>query len=338
MASTFDDWIDYIGLNNKSQKILRKKNLDTLQKLINITDDEMAELGLAISQFKTLRAGIESLRARYGTLDDGESVQSRKAASTPIQAARDHLRSLLLSDKNDNESSDEEDDNLSIKEVDDARQPRPATAVFDPRAILIVKAKEVKAVHITEFLPDSVMKRRRSGVRNFKVGQSSSTDSFVLTQENDSSYSGISIEEWGAANCRLMNFLLQSGRLLRDDIEYYLAYTAKIFDLANKFTWHSILQFDQQYREVQAEYNMVWGTYAPQLEFQLLQPKTNAPTQQRRNIAPRLQEDCRLFKARGYCTFGNDCKYRHVAADKGYMSEEAGNREMAGIGAKPKNG
>jgi hypothetical protein len=58
------------------------------------------------------------------------------------------------------------------------------------------------------------------------------------------------MEEWGTANCRLMSYLLQEGKLSRKDIDYYLAYTTKINDMASKFTWQSILSFDRQYREV----------------------------------------------------------------------------------------
>ena len=74
------------------------------------------------------------------------------------------------------------------------------------------------------------------------------------------------LSEWGAANCRIMNCLLVTGALNRANIEYYLAYTTTLFSFVEKFRWHSILDFDFQYRELQAEHNFQWGTLMPSLE------------------------------------------------------------------------
>jgi hypothetical protein len=130
--------------------------------------------------------------------------------------------------------------------------------------VLTVKARKAEVTHIIDFLTEDVIRRRRLANKN---------------EEN--AYFNISMEEWGAANCRLMSYLLQEGKLSRKDIDYYLAFTTKIYDIASKFTWQSILSFDRQYREVQAEFNMQWGTFSPQLEYQLLQHKANPNVPQR---------------------------------------------------------
>ena len=51
---------------------------------------------------------------------------------------------------------------------------------------------------------------------------------------------------------KLMNFLMSTGDLSRDKVEFYLAYTMQIFEMADVYEWSSILQFDQRYRELQA--------------------------------------------------------------------------------------
>ncbi len=48
----------------------------------------------------------------------------------------------------------------------------------------------------------------------------------VVKTDDSHPRAGFSICEWSAADCRIMNHLLQSGDLDRANIEYYLAYTA----------------------------------------------------------------------------------------------------------------
>ena len=45
-----------------------------------------------------------------------------------------------------------------------------------------------------------------------------------------------------------------------EGLVYYLAYTAMIADLASRYEWSSILEFDRKYRELQAEHGFLWGT------------------------------------------------------------------------------
>ena len=251
-------------------------------------------------------------------------------AAKDSSPTRDHLATLLGKSRYGLRYDDEGNDTATKLLPDTGLQ---CAAAFDPRAILIVKARTAKAVHITEFLTDDV-KRRRSPRNNYRIQNATTADgSCIITHDQDTSYAGLTSEEWGAANCRLMNFLLSSGRLARHDVEYYLAYTTKIFDFASKYTWASILAFDQQYREVQAENNLQWGVFAPQLEMQLLQLKPTALPQPRRQPT-HIQEECKLFKLHR-CPYGSQCRYRHVpaVADKTLLTDDT----PSGTASKPKN-
>ena len=53
---------------------------------------------------------------------------------------------------------------------------------------------------------------------------------------------------------RLMNRLLCTGQLQRDEIEFYLAYTTKIYEFAEKYDWKSVLNYDYNYKELQTEH------------------------------------------------------------------------------------
>ena len=60
---------------------------------------------------------------------------------------------------------------------------------------------------------------------------------------------------------RLMNHLLCTGQLPRDEMEFYLAYTTKIYEFAKMDDWNNVLNYDYNYREFQAEYKFKWGTW-----------------------------------------------------------------------------
>ena len=210
---------------------------------------------------------------------------------------------------------------------------------FDPRTVLTIKATRQKAVHITQFLSESTKKRRQARKKQFVVNHNDG-DQLVFRTEDDHPYSGLSIEEWGAANCRLMSHLIQIGQLRAPDLDYYLAYTVQIYEYAQKYDWESILDFDFQYRERQAEHGFVWGSNSSNMELGLLQLKrtpyhyqqpkgaqhryngnssSNSATRhhradRNRQPALRAQRDelCREFvNNNGNCPYGDQCIYKH---------------------------
>ena len=192
---------------------------------------------------------------------------------------------------------------------------------IDPRAILTTKATSRKAVHITLFISERARKKRQNRRKEIVLSHSSpESDRLVLKTDEDHPYARIAMEEWGAANCCLMNHLLLNQQLMRPDIEFYLAYTAKIYDMAELYEWYSILDYDYQYRELQAEHGFPWGTFAPHLDQRLVPRKqAGGPSkpypqgQGYKGNSASLQQECRLFKAsKGtYCPFGETCKYKH---------------------------
>ena len=124
---------------------------------------------------------------------------------------------------------------------------------------------------------------------------------------------------------RLMVAILADGSLWREDIGFYLAYTARIYDLAGKFEWSSVMEFDTMYREHQAQQGFPWGTPSTHLETHVLVPKRQVGQQYQggqnghraisndngSRFTGRWMEDCRIFLTKGFCPFGAGCKYCH---------------------------
>ena len=131
-----------------------------------------------------------------------------------------------------------------------------------------------------------------------------------------------------------MYHLRKTGRLTTDEIDFYLAYTAKIFE---KYVWSSILDFDYCYREAQAEYGLTWGIVSPHMELQLLAPKPRMQpsthyTGQSAKPNPKASTgkqvvktvECHMYLANGFCRFGAKCKYSHPSLALGADSNASG--------------
>ena len=240
--------------------------------------------------------------------------------------------------------------NAPQEQSSNAQRFDPANHVFDPRTLLTIKSSTKKAVHITSFLSEATKKRRQSRKKKFVVGQSQGDAQLVFTPDEEHPYSGISIEEWSAANCRVMADLIKTGDLALPDVEYYLAYTVQIYEHAQRYEWEGLLDYDHQYRERQAEHGFPWGSNTGNMELNLLQTKRTEPAYRDRrpfqqesrsqgqrynnyNRAyssngrkdynrPRQHQDqdqvCRQYiNSRGNCPYGDRCIFVHPTTAAG---------------------
>lgn len=275
----FDEFLEYHQLSKATRNTLRNNSLLTRQALLSLTPADISRLKITKRQTDLLSTALQALHR--------DARPMRQPTGAQLQTDVDsHLKTLLAAGRhtaNDGLNGDGLASGVASF----------TGSLFDPRAVLTLRSTKEAAVHITELIPDHVKRK--------------------LTQRGDQeiNYTGLSFDQYAAANMRLLNFLLESGLLHRNDVEFYLAFSANIFDLAAKYTWPSILIFDRHYRELQAHHGFKWGTYAPQLEMQLLQPKSAQPALNLGRTTD-YQEDCKMFKAKGICRFGDKCKFRHV--------------------------
>lgn len=198
-----------------------------------------------------------------------------------------------------------------------------AASVNDPRLVLSLKnCSTKKALHITNFLSERARQRRKNKNQDVVLTRSSDSGDLLSVRVDDSHpYSGISLDEWGSANMRIMNALIVSGDLPRGEVEFYMAYTTSIYELYARYEWSSILTFDFTYREQQAAHGYQWGQINPLMELQILIPRPAAgdltrdrrqPRTQTQSTAP-SQQKCRQWLASGQCRFGSTCRYEHSA-------------------------
>ena len=93
-----------------------------------------------------------------------------------------------------------------------------------------------------------------------------------LTSGTKPKLHAVSPAMWIAANARIMAALYGSGNL-----DHGAAYTAKIGELASRYTWASVLAYDQEYRRRQAAARFRWGSDSQHLCTVLLKKKVMTP-------------------------------------------------------------
>ena len=139
----------------------------------------------------------------------------------------------------------------------------------------------------------------------------------------------VSPSAWIVANSRILARLSQDSSF---DIQAYLRYSEMIGELGCRFTWQSVILYDDEYRQRQWVEGFAWGTSAPHLSTIILRERTGQqpvparggrrdtyPTGQRATnsaTAAGRKEACRQFN-RGDCSYGTACIYRHTCSTCG---------------------
>jgi hypothetical protein len=336
----FDKWTEDNNLHRDSVKALRTNKQTDLDCLKNLKSGEMKHVGLALGQEVYLRLALARLGNQSFIDVTPGSTPATPLKTTDPEPQRDLRKDLPTSldeafdqdlDQHPILSAGAQLDQLFKDSPDVTRallapeKPAPPLAsAYDPRILLSAKATTKKAEKIVSFLPEKVKDRIQRARKDRMVFTRSEDGTFsVRSNEKESFY--ISISEWGAANTRLMNFLLQNGDLPRDQIEYYLSYTMQVFELADTYEWTSVLLFDSRYRELQAEHGFVWGDMRLCHQMQVLIPKTTYNNRPRNSNGTRQQrstEECKKWLAtNGNCPFGNSCKYVHKRLDSAAVAK-----------------
>ena len=299
-VETFDinAWCQDVGLTKKSAQLLTKEDINSKETLSLMSDDDIVCLGLTLGQRKLLCAAVHTLKdtQNQDTRPPAQSVArgTQSEAPTPDDSTIKDVRNITEALDQGKSFLELFNDMPGSRQAGDINTP-PGT-VFDPRTLLSLKATKTKALHITDFLPESVRKRRMSRQREMVLSTNGSTDDvLVLRTDHSHPYAGISLSEWGAANCRLMAALLDRQLLPAAETQYYLAYTLKIFEFVSKYEWESVLEFDYRYREIQAEHGIKWGIHAPDLELHVLErrQKQRPPLAHNKTRAPAVLTNLR---------------------------------------------
>ena len=146
----------------------------------------------------------------------------------------------------------------------------------------------------------------------------------------------VTIEEWCLANTRIMDRLTTGQAVNASTLRDYMCYTMKVCELFKHYQRPSVLQYDREYRHLQARHGFRWGTECTHLHTLHLRLKATSTSlatsssatttgrghgQQRRGQTSGggSAEDkvCYQYNSWQGCSYGADCKYRHVCSETG---------------------
>ena len=77
---------------------------------------------------------------------------------------------------------------------------------------------------------------------------------------------------WITATSRIGCMIIE-GKVDFDSIAY-LRYTEMMGELAARYTWQSVLLFDEEYRQRQAKHDFTWDTSGPHVSTVMLRDRT----------------------------------------------------------------
>lgn len=331
----FTAWATKCSLKRKTTDAMNKEDLNTKKGLLRIIEKDIVQMGISIGQAKLLREALGEMgHKRYSVPEVEEDVAGATGGlrgagvdtNRHVLAAAGEKLAALFEVDSPRPSPEDESTMASLPTAKPAEGiamtdtpnygNRPLVTMCDPMLLLAVKSGGKKALQIKSFVSDEVRARMNSRRRDrITLGSSEDGQVILRTEESDTFY--VTLDEFGAANMRLAAQLVKSGDLAQRDILCYMAYTAKIFDLAGRFDWAIVLRYDAKYRELQAEFGFPWGSQHAHTESHMLLPKRIPNPGQRRGTGSNHNNGandqiCRQFMARGACRFGEGCKFRHV--------------------------
>ena len=326
---TLENWAKESQLSKKTVTTLRKEECDKLQALKLFTSRDINRMNITVGQARLLRLALQGLGNPISLVDDAKPGEGGKQGQPGAQVqgnngelldqAGDELAELLAVEGDQEEVFP--DEGAAARPLGGNQPGGGGTGggLCDPLMLLTVRATTRKALQILNFLPESVrarVNRRRRDQLTLATGADGAVT--VKAEEMGSYY--VTLDEWSGANMRLGAQLYKSGDIAADKLVYYMAYTALVADLAARYEWGSVLEFDMRYRELQAEHGFDWGTQHPHMEMYVLIPKRSYPqpgkgkgngNSYKKEKREKVDLPCRQYLVTSHCKFGDACIYRH---------------------------
>ena len=182
-------------------------------------------------------------------------------------------------------------------------------------------AKGEKVLRIVDFIDKIV-----SNTEDRTISDLGTTKLVISSWPKKPKIESVSIAQWVVGNTRIFHHLFSSGKLPSpQDVQHYLAYTVKIMELSAKFSWPSVLHYDDEFRHVQAVYNYPWSFDSHHLHTVTLEPivvaakpslgKFSQGTSLFANYSQDARIICRNFNRVRGCTL-YECNFAHICNRK----------------------
>ena len=136
----------------------------------------------------------------------------------------------------------------------------------------------------------------------------------------------VTLAQWCVANNAILYKLVSESKLNTNNMLDYISYSTKVCELVQRFTLVSVLLYDRNYRQLQAQNGFRWGTDVPHLQNVHLIPRIprpngnqtqtggpSQPSKPHQNPGPLTLDGrviCKLFNTKAGCHY-KECRYVH---------------------------
>ena len=166
-------------------------------------------------------------------------------------------------------------------------------------------------------IPDYIPKAARTTEEEVDLGNGvklklNSTSKVKVEQITPSQY-------LAASSKILLEMIQESGKTqeLVGDVVDYLLYLVKVGELGCRYTWSSVMLFDDVYREQQVVRNYTWGTDNQHMHTLLLKERDIKPSGQKsypqKKVSDRGKGTCNGFNTIRGCSY-DPCTFSHVCS------------------------
>ena len=122
--------------------------------------------------------------------------------------------------------------------------------------------------------------------------------------------------QWIVANALILAEIVRESAhdsALPQTVLDYLSYTAKVGDLSGRFIWSSVMLYDDEYRELQANHGFRWGMDSSHLSTVFLQARDPRPAKSKPRYQSRFNDKtCGYFNTGRKCPHEPACKFAHA--------------------------
>jgi hypothetical protein len=297
-------------------KTLAEEGFDSLMALANVDEADVRSLPLKKGHIVATVAAIRQLQTTHG----GGPLTAPATDSGKVTEGQPNLLDRLLGGSQRPVIS--LDQLLGATSHSQVQQQQPvhdsATLRADLEPSVYLRTSTTgDALKIVNFI--SMCESDSEGVEH-KIAEGVA----IVIPRSRPKLEAVTPAQWITANSRIMATLIQKGELTGQGVLDYVAYTAKIGEMATRFTWTSVLQYDDQYRASQAAFKFRWGSDCQHLALVALRERQKQQ-QHPASAGPSLSrshhknggggEACKLWN-RGQCTYQH-CKFQHVCSTCG---------------------
>lgn len=173
-----------------------------------------------------------------------------------------------------------------------------------------------------ESILDYIPKRSRSNEDEFEI-----SDGVVIKMKsrNKLGVENVTPSQWIVASCNILAEIIknESESLSKDQLATlvcdYMSYSAKIGDLGSRFTWSSVMIYDDEFREIQHKHGFRWGSDSEHLTTVSLKEREKSSSSANSSGVfkgsakkPERKYYCSKYNEGSVCAYGEECKFLHA--------------------------